>query len=81
MIDFATALIEAKRKLARIIEQEGDLGGERLKPYYLQALYQEQLELQGFQAKSTKNCLPKSRQATKENKMRSTKIQVSMNEI
>lgn len=32
---------QAKRKLARIIEREGDLDGERQKPYYLEQLISE----------------------------------------
>lgn len=31
----------AKEKRQRIIEREGDANGERLKPYYLQALMEE----------------------------------------
>lgn len=32
---------QAKRKLARIIEREGDSNGERRKPYYLEQLIAE----------------------------------------
>lgn len=38
---FLQAYKSAKRKLARIIEREGDLGGERLKPYYITQLIAE----------------------------------------
>lgn len=36
--EYEEAEREAKRKLARIIEREGDAGGERSKPYYLETL-------------------------------------------
>lgn len=38
----------AKRKLARIIEREGDMGGERLQPYYLTQLTAEAVREQSF---------------------------------
>lgn len=39
--EYAEAETQAKRKLARIIEREGDADGERLKPYYLAQLVAE----------------------------------------
>ena len=40
----------AKRKLARIIEREGDADGERLKPYYLEQLIAEAITETRFSA-------------------------------
>lgn len=39
--EYEKAEKQAKRKLARIIEREGDADGERLKPYYLAQLIAE----------------------------------------
>lgn len=39
--EFEQAEMQAKRKLARIIEREGDADGERRKPYYLAQLIAE----------------------------------------
>ena len=39
---------QAKRKLARIIEREGDADGERLKPYYLAQLVAEAVTAERF---------------------------------
>lgn len=42
------ALEKAARKLERIISQEGDADGERLKPYYLAQLVAEALRIDIF---------------------------------
>ena len=39
--EYFQAKAQAKRKLARIIEREGDANGERLKPYYISQLIYE----------------------------------------
>ncbi|MBQ8331092.1 MAG: hypothetical protein IJX94_01165 [Clostridia bacterium] len=39
--EYEEAEREAKIKLAQIIEREGDAGGERTKPYYLESLILE----------------------------------------
>ncbi len=38
----------AKRKLALIIEREGDLNGERRKPYYLNRIIEETIRAHQF---------------------------------
>ena len=45
---FARAYEHAKRKLARIIEREGDADGERLRPYYITQLTAEAVREQSF---------------------------------
>lgn len=44
----AVAERQAKRKLSRLIEQEGDANGERLKPYYLEMLVAEAVSAEKF---------------------------------
>lgn len=39
--EYSEAVISARRKLAWIINREGDAGGERQKPYYLAQLVSE----------------------------------------
>lgn len=46
--EFEEAEKQAKRKLARIIEREGDADGERLKPYYLAQLVAEAVTAERF---------------------------------
>lgn len=46
--EYNEALEEAKRKLARIIEREGDADGERLQPYYIAQLISEALSVKRF---------------------------------
>lgn len=44
-VEYKMAEEQAKRKLARIIEREGDANGERRKPYYiLQLIYEAIVE-------------------------------------
>lgn len=43
-LDFASIITAAQAKLARIIEREGDLNGERRKPEYLAQLAAEEYE-------------------------------------
>lgn len=45
---FERAYEHAKRKLARIIEREGDLDGARLQPFYITQLTVEAVREQGF---------------------------------
>lgn len=45
---FARAYEHAKRKLARIIEREGDADGARLQPYYITQLTVEAVREQSF---------------------------------
>lgn len=46
--EYEEAETSAKRKLARIIEREGDADGERLKPYYLAQLVAEAVTAERF---------------------------------
>ena len=46
--EYTEAETQAKRKLARIIEREGDADGERLKPYYLAQLVAEAVTAERF---------------------------------
>ena len=46
--EYEEAETSAKRKLARIIEREGDADGERLKPYYLVQLISEAITAERF---------------------------------
>lgn len=46
--EFEKAEMQAKRKLARIIEREGDADGERRKPYYLAQLIAEAIRTDRF---------------------------------
>lgn len=46
--EYTEAEKQAKRKLARIIEREGDADGERLKPYYLVQLVAEAVTAERF---------------------------------
>lgn len=46
--EFEQAEMQAKRKLARIIEREGDADGERRKPYYLAQLIAEAVRSDRF---------------------------------
>lgn len=46
--EYFKAQEQAKRKLARIIEREGDADGERLKPYYLEQLIAEAIRENSF---------------------------------
>lgn len=46
--EFEQAETQAKRKLARIIEREGDADGERRKPYYLAQLIAEAVRSDRF---------------------------------
>lgn len=46
--EFEQAEMQAKRKLARIIEREGDTDGERRKPYYLAQLIAEAIRADRF---------------------------------
>lgn len=46
--EFEQAEMQAKRKLARIIEREGDADGERRKPYYLAQLIAEAVRTDRF---------------------------------
>ena len=48
--EIIAAVISAKQKLARIIEREGDMGGLRRKPEYLEQLIAEQLTEKRFKA-------------------------------
>ena len=55
------AVKEAKIKLAQIIEREGDLNGERLKPQYLAQLTLERLRTNRF----ANYCLSRTRETKK----------------
>ena len=46
--EYTEAETQAKRKLARVIEREGDADGERLKPYYLAQLVAEAVTAERF---------------------------------
>lgn len=46
--EYEEAVEQAKRKLARIIEREGDADGERRKPYYLAQLIAEAVRAERF---------------------------------
>lgn len=48
--EYEEAKAQAKRKLARIIEREGDSNGERRKPYYLAQLIAEAVRAERFSA-------------------------------
>lgn len=48
--EYEKAKAQAKRKLARIIEREGDSDGERRKPYYLAQLIAEAVRSERFSA-------------------------------
>ena len=60
--EFKRAIKEAKRKLALIIEREGDLNGERLKPQYIAQLTLEILHANRF----SNYCLARTREIKKE---------------
>ena len=48
--EYEEAKAQAKRKLARIIEREGDADEERRKPYYLAQLIAEAVRVKRFSA-------------------------------
>lgn len=54
--EYNAAQLQAKRKLARIIEREGDADGERLKPYYLEQLTAEAIRENRFSSFTTELC-------------------------